>query len=417
MKIMYLTWGETPRSYGVFGSQVIGQFVETKRQLPEHDFLLVSAVPLINSGLVRERLSYLKELKKVKEALGDIAFLWIPILSTQNFIYTSKWFFKWIFFGALGTLRATIQKFNPDIIHCRSYLAAWAALYVKKKFDLSYKIVFDARGLYPEELALKKGYSDKDSTYLFLKEVEILLLGECDTTVAVSDTMADHFNKLEAKSVETIYLSASFNKLSLIESPNKNNLRPLNFCYVGALSEGTWHQPSSLFDLFSRLKELFPDSTLTIVTKSDHEVIRKIFASFLSGDVRIGSSNSLEELKGYLGAADFGLMSYFVPSSSREMMLADMVMAVKTAEYLCAGLPMIVNQYCGGASRVVEKYGLGLTYDPKNLKSLSSEKIWALHRKKIDASNISEQAKSLFDYESNAIKYANLYRKLSPSNN
>ena len=41
MKVIYLTWGETPRSYGVFGSQVIRQFVETSKLLPEHKFYMI----------------------------------------------------------------------------------------------------------------------------------------------------------------------------------------------------------------------------------------------------------------------------------------------------------------------------------------------------------------------------------------
>ena len=35
MKVVYLTWGETPRNYGVFGSQAIRQFIETQKLLPK----------------------------------------------------------------------------------------------------------------------------------------------------------------------------------------------------------------------------------------------------------------------------------------------------------------------------------------------------------------------------------------------
>jgi hypothetical protein len=54
MKVVYLTWVETHRSYGVFGSQVIGQFVETQKLSPNDEFHFISAVPIIHSGLLRE---------------------------------------------------------------------------------------------------------------------------------------------------------------------------------------------------------------------------------------------------------------------------------------------------------------------------------------------------------------------------
>lgn len=409
MKIMYLTWGETPRSHGVFASQAIRQFVATKKQLPDDEFLFVSAVPLIHSGLIREKLSYFKELSKIRKLLGNINFEWLPIFSSQNFIYTSRWFFNWIFLGAFGPLKNIISRFEPDIVHCRSYLATWAAIKVRKKYRLNYRVVFDARGLHPEELSLKKSFSDRDPSYLFLKKIEKILLEESDVTIAVSDTMSDHFKYLNARNVETVYLSASFEKLSISYEKSASASGPINFCYVGALSESTWHQPSSLFKLFSRLKELFPSSVLTIVTKSNHDPIRKTFSSFSSNDVRIGSASSIGELKEHLNDADFGLMSYFEPETDREKMLADMVMAVKTAEYLCAGLPMIVNSYCGGAAGLIKKHGLGLAYDPDNLSKLTAEEILLFDRNHRDASKIAELARQLFDYESNAKKYADIY--------
>jgi hypothetical protein len=71
MKVAYLTWGETPCIYGVFGSQVIRQFDETKKLLPNSEFHFISAVTIIHSGLLREKWRYFSELSMVKKNLSN----------------------------------------------------------------------------------------------------------------------------------------------------------------------------------------------------------------------------------------------------------------------------------------------------------------------------------------------------------
>jgi glycosyltransferase involved in cell wall biosynthesis len=413
MKIMYLTWGETPRSYGVFGSQVIGQFVETMALLPSSQSLFVSGVPLIHSGLVREKIQYANELKRVKTKLEPTHFEWVTALMTQNVIIPSRHTFDWIYAGAWNQLRALLERFEPDTVHCRSYHAAWAALQARRRFGGRYRIVFDARGLFPEEVALKRCYPDQSPDYLYLKGVERVLLDKCDVTVAVSDTMEAHFRALGARQVELIYLSASYLRLhasrELMDKPTKR----LEFCYVGALSEGTWHKPSSLARLFARLKADFTDAKLTIVSTSSHSAIRTHFAQWSEADVEITSTKTDEELKSYLVRADLGLMSYFEPSTPREVILADMVMAVKIAEYLCAGLPIIVNRYCGGAAHVISQHALGVVYDPDQLATLDVSRIRQLMEEPGARDRISRTACKLFDYSVHARQYADLYRRLA----
>lgn len=410
---MYLTWGETPRSYGVFGSQVIGQFVKTKKLLPEAEFLFVSGVPVVHSGLFREKMGYFKELNKVRAGLDGIRLIWIPILITQNFVLPSRRTFKWLFFGAIGRLQRTIKAFQPQVVHCRSYGAAWAALQVRKAGGYNFRIVFDARGLMPEEVALKRNYSVDSIDYLFLKQIEATLLNECDLTVAVSDTMGEHCKALGARDLEVVYLSANFEKLCTLERINRPADRRLQFCYVGALAESTWHRPSALSSLFARLKELFPDSKLLILSTSDHKTIMSHFQDWDPCDITIRKSYSVDTLARYLQSADFGLMSYFCPTSPRELGLADMVLAVKVAEYLCAGLPVILNKYCGGAANIVERYGLGVVYDPERLDLLNADKIRQLASDTNARARISTTARDLFDYSVHAQQYAEIYRRFA----
>jgi glycosyltransferase involved in cell wall biosynthesis len=410
---MYLTWGETPRSYGVFGSQVIGQFVQTKKLLPEAEFMFVSGVPVVHSGLVREKLGYFDELKKVKDHLGEIYFHWVPIWITQNFVTPSRRTFKWLFFGACGRLKHIIKEFKPQIVHCRSYGAAWVALQVRKASGCHYRIIFDARGLMPEEVAFKRDYSEDSADYIYLKQIESILLNECDLTVAVSDTMGKHYKALGARDLEVVYLSANYDKLNAGKKNIKPTGGPLKFCYVGALTEFTWHRPAELSKLFNRLKKVFPDSKLVIISTSNHESIMSHFSDWDECDITIDKSYTVDTLASHLQNADFGLMSYFCPTSPRELKLADMVMAVKVAEYLCAGLPVILNKYCGGAADVVERHDMGVVYDPNHLESLDTDKIRRLANDGKARERISAAAEFLFDYQVHAQQYVDIYRRFA----
>lgn len=410
MKIMYLTWGETPRSYGVFGSQVIGQFVETARLCSDGEFHFVSAVPLIHSGLVREKLGYISELKLVRKKLGNIRFHWIPIYTTQNFVYPNRKTFRTMHGVSHIHLLRKLRVIQPDIVHCRSYHAAWAALEVRKKYKLQYKIIFDGRGLWPEEVSLKKGWSNCSKDFIYLKNIELNLLSQCDMSISVSDTMHAHYNKLGAKDDRVVYLGADTSKLS-IDITGRGADEPVRFCYVGALSEDTWHRPKALSELYSRLRELFSETRLTIVTTSDHGKIQEIFNAFPEGEIIITSVRNQIELKRIFQEQDIGLMAYFIPSCDKEVTLGKMVLAVKTVEYLAAGLPVVCNEYCGGAAELIEKNQLGVTYNPYDLERIKTENFEglfsiAIHQKCRDFSV------NNFDYKINAVKYLDAYHGL-----
>lgn len=409
MNIVYLTWGETPRSHGVYGSQVIKQFKETVSRASGCRSYFIAAVPLIHSGLTREKLSYFEELKKVKQTLGDIAFKWIPVFCTQNFVDSSRFSFNLMHGLSHLLLGRYIKHLDVNIVHCRSYHAAWAALKIRERYSLNYKVIFDARGIWPEEISLKKGYSVGDKNYLFLKKIERYILSNCDVTVAVSDTMAEHFEALGTKKVETIYLSSkSLNLGAGVVRKHIDSAFP-TFCYVGALASNTWHRPEELKKLFDKILSIKPNSVLVIVTTSNYQNIYQCFNHH--PNVTITSVKNAEELHQIFAKVDFGLMSYFTPETPIEHMLSKMVMAVKVAEYLCYGLPVIVNKYCGGASKVIEVNKFGITYDPNYFGNISSESLDSYlnnYKPSIQAS----KAAMLFSYETNAAKYLNLYQTI-----
>lgn len=410
MKVVYLTWGETPRSYGIFGSQVLGQFAETKKYARDDEFYFISGLPLVHSGLVRERLAYKEEIQKVKKRLGDISFSIIPIFAPQNFVNSSKVYFPFMHYFSNGLLAKKLKEINPDIVHCRSYHATYAAIKAKQKQNLSYKIIFDGRGLWPEEMAMKANFSQHDENYRFLKEIEKNLLEKSDRVVAVSDTMKQHYEAIVPSRIDLVYLSSAFEKID--EKTNKSK-DMITFCYLGALSNDTWHTIQDLKNLYFKIREKSSISTkLLVITTSDHNAIKDEFKDLSESELELTSTKTNSELMEKLKNVDFGLLPYRSEIENYfQEVIGYTMLGTKTVEFIAAGIPVIVNQACGGAAVLIDKFGAGITYNPNTFEEITEENL----QKYINDGRSAERsllAKELFDYQTNAAKYYEIYKSL-----
>ncbi|WP_100076846.1 glycosyltransferase family 4 protein [Chryseobacterium camelliae] len=409
MKICYLTWGETPRSYGVFGSQVLGQFVANTNEIKDGSFYFISGVPIIHSGHIREKGAYKEQVEKVKQILGTIKFIKTPIFALQPVVYMHRFLFKFLFYGAESYLLKHLRSLKPNIVHCRGYGATYLALKIKKKYHFDYKVIFDARGLFPEEYAFKNKYIRPNKNYLFLKEMEKQLLSEADVTIVVSDTMAESYEKIGVKLIEKIYLSVDTENLA----PSLKTLKDeIIYCYLGALTQTTWHTTSDLLKLYTELRKITPNCKLKIITTSSHDAIKEVFKKIPSNEIILTSTKNTIELKAELSDVNFGLLPYRRSSSCFEDAVGYSILGTKTVEFTAMGIPVIVNEECGGASVLTKKYDLGFTYNPKTFKELTFDNInrYINDGKEMRRSGI---AKDLFDYKKNAERYKELYQRLA----
>src|SRR5690606_17417259 len=107
--------------------------------------------------------------------------------------------------------------------------------------------------------------------------------------------------------------SVSTSRLKPKENKPKEN-KPkevLKFCYIGALTNSTWHTIEELKRLYIKLKECSPiDTQLLIITTSDHTSIRKVFNSIDESEIVLTSTKTIEELNSKMEDVDFGLLPY-----------------------------------------------------------------------------------------------------------
>lgn len=276
---------------------------------------------------------------------------------------------------------------------------------------MKYKVVFDARGLWPEEMSIKKKYSNKNKHYLFLKKIEQQLLNNSDVIITVSKTMRDHYKKITLSRIENIYLSAPLSK-------NKKKTRkkgsPTTLIYVGALSNNTWHKPKDLANLYDAFKSCWNKSKLIIVTTSNHKKIKLEFSRFSDAEIIYKSTKNQADLSELLSMADFSCISYFIPKSKLDLIIANTGYGVKAVEYFGSGLPILSNKYIGEAAYFIKKYNLGISYDPETFKEINKKNLKSLMGDEVFDKAV-KVAEANFSYEVNAMKYSTLYQSLKIS--
>jgi glycosyltransferase involved in cell wall biosynthesis len=148
------------------------------------------------------------------------------------------------------------------------------------------------------------------------------------------------------------------------------------------------------------------------VTTSNHDALYNAFQDFSPSEINITSTKTVNELKKTLAQAHFACLPYFSPKNQREQLISETMLAVKTVEYLSAGLPVLCNKYCGGASAIIDNNAVGISYDPDTQAEINQGNMLGLLNKETKERAIA-LAERLFDYKENAKRYAKLYQQLT----
>jgi glycosyltransferase involved in cell wall biosynthesis len=414
MRILFVTWGEVPRMSSVYNGQVVNVIRELKKLNPSFEIKLLAGVPFLHSGMFREKLAYKDQVKKISDAIGAENFIWRSIFVPPVGVSPKRWQLPFFVAFQMRALRRLISNFKPDVLHCRSYVATWVAHKVRNEMGLDFKIVFDARSFMPDECIVTGRWTLNSPDHRFWIETERRLLAKSDVTIAVSGTMKAHFETISVKRCEIIYLNVDC--VDVPETPNltykPNNPKILAYC--GYLGSGGWHDDAELWRLFRSVRIHIPNARLVLITKSSRRnletILNKPENSDIKDHIQITSAESPADCLTILRTCDIGLLSYRNPVNTQEIKLAHSVFATKTAEYLVAGLPIIVNKYCGGAKDFVMKNDCGVFYDPEI--GVTSQDVVKLEKFGHDRDRIRILAIKEFAAHNNATKITNIYREI-----
>jgi glycosyltransferase involved in cell wall biosynthesis len=287
---------------------------------------------------------------------------WVPLTFTTTPPLLSK------FYDAVRMKRKAValqRKEGFDMVHCRSYLAADAGLYLKKRFGL--KFFFDMRGFWADEK--KDGTWDVTNplfrrVYTYYKAKEAEYIAKADYIISLTEAGKKEMSTWPSfrKNIplSVIPCCADMHHFSLTDAETKKTSREslnirngeLVLSYLGSV--GTWYMLDEMLLFFGEVKKKYPDAKFLFITHTPRQVIdQRIIELKLNEKDFIIRQASRKEVPGLMKASDINI-SFIKPVYSKISSSP-----TKLGEVLSMGIPVIVNRGIGDVEETVNNADAG----------------------------------------------------------
>jgi glycosyltransferase involved in cell wall biosynthesis len=291
-----------------------------------------------------------EEHARLRASLASDDIRWIALARSPSHALSRK-----MWEAGRGLARAMIATLTrrPDIVHARSYLPAAVADVVATLAPRA-RMVFDCRGMIGDEYVDSGHWRSTDTAYRLVKRFERRLFRRADGLVVLTDALLRWLRDralIGARTqTATIPCCVDIERFRF-DGAARARVRAelglgdrLTVAYAGTL--GSWYQDTEMADFVAALRRRRRDIAWLVATHSPIEPLRAIAAraGLDPGDliVRRVTPAAMPET---LAAADLGL-SFIKPCFSKIGSSP-----TKVAEYLAAGLPVIMN---GGIGDVAD---------------------------------------------------------------
>jgi glycosyltransferase involved in cell wall biosynthesis len=286
----------------------------------------------------------------------------LKVVTLSTFIRMFR-YLKPIFF-----LFKEVLRFSPDIIHCRSYPSNLFALITKVFSGSKSKIVFDPRGVYPEETRQIHNWKSSSLNYKLLKYLEVYFLKKSDVIICVSKTLENHYKSLWGQGnflfvppcVEYQRFNFGTDVKRIVRNKYSIPIDSLILLYSGKF-DSPWCMSYECGEIINKIRMSYPKTHLVVLSNSKIEKIRYILlrAGVEEKYLRI-ISPYYEDIPILTNAADIGLIV------REESIINKVAFPIKFLEYLASGLPVIVTKANLFISQIVEKEKIGLIYSAED---------------------------------------------------
>jgi len=273
-------------------------------------------------------------------------------------------------FLAMYLARERLAK-SEVVFHCRGPAATLSAAVARRALGKG-RIIFDVRGAGSYEVIHRAGFAGKDNlpepvaySYNLTLDQERRAVAVADFLFAVSPGLKDYAVYILQASESQIHVVPSCVAGLSFDSEARTTVRrswgvkeaPV-FIYSGRI--GRERAPGHLLRLFRSILDFNPESRLVVFSylnelNSLGELLAN--AKVPPASVRV-ESHSRDEVMHLLGAGDAGVL--FLEDALR---FQDIAAPIKIAEYLSAGLPLVINSAVGRIPDLVRARGLGWIVD------------------------------------------------------
>lgn len=371
--ILYLVWWEGATRNPLIERQVIRLLNKIKGLAPEREVHLLLAGAFAKARL-RDRLRpkdpTAVDLNSLRAVLQGVHLHTreTVIAPRSKFFYAQGPVQRLLALGHRRWLRHFAAEHGIGVVHCRSYPAMWAATqaFPESVGEGDVRLLFDTRGVYPEEGVVTGCFGEDSIAFARWKERERIMCERADAIVNVSTTFTEHILGIAPGTRnETIFTSTDLEAFQGADAPTAK-ADPHRLVYLGGISADGWHTPESLAWLYGQYREAFADHTprLRIITRSPHDALRVDFEERgIPGDeLEFLRTNSLVETVAALRDCRYGALPLRSVRSESEAVLAKTLLGSKSGEYLASGLPILCNHLAGGVARLVGDQHLGVVY-------------------------------------------------------
>mgnify|MGYP005841262341 CR=1 FL=1 len=347
--VLYIVWNE-PIWKGVPFTQAT-EVVCTMQRSRYANVTLLAFQPLIH--LLLERSEFYQAMARLSDAGVRTYVVPTPFAFSRYMLPRS--FLAPLFLCVMVPFSLLAAWRGADILHPRGYIAALAALIVGRV--LRRPFIFDPRSPFPEEHARAGDWSFGSHHFRLWKWAERLLLRTAACAVVTSETFRDDLERVEPNADFEIIPNNSSGCRGggspSVDGRHRLGLRRNDrvIAYVGSI--GKWNDASTYAVFHKAIVER--DSSIRFLYIVPRVCWSRLHRALATLRVPPQSYRLLSvapnEVSSLLSVADVGIQLMAEP---------DPRLGVKIAEYLVAGLPIVVNENARGAAALVRERSVGL---------------------------------------------------------
>lgn len=326
-------------------------------------------------------------------------------------------------FKLIGHAKKLHRQFDFQIVHCRSYIAAFAGIALKKNFGV--KFLFDMRGFYADERVdgdlWPQGNPVYKMVYRYFKRREKQFFNQADYTISLTYKGRDIIHGFEGFAkipIEVIPCCADISlfdyhrtdsaKQDVLRKELQLDIQHYTLCYLGSL--GTWYMPDEMMLFFGLLLQKKPEARFLFITRDDPSSIYDLADTYKvpHDTIRIRPAHREEVplLISLCRASLFFIKPVFSKSASSP---------TKLAELLGMGVPVVCNAGVGDIDRFVPEYRLGILIEKTDEAGFRQAINHIDDLDAIDREHLRSVADELFSLERGVERYVKVYNQLSAS--
>ena len=303
-----------------------------------------------------------------------------------------------LLFGLLKTLYLTIRK-DISTIHARSFIPSVIGLISKFLLFRKIYLIYDCRGIIIEEEKSKNNWKENCKKIEILKMIEKQLIIKSDSIVVVSEYFKEYILKnylVDSKNITVIPNRTKINYyINNYEKENK-----LKVIYSGSCA--FWQKIDLVLNLFKEIKMFDDDIECTILTYKVNTVKELVQQYRLSGKIRVASVES-DSVFYELSKHNVGLLL------RDDNIINNVSSPLKFAEYLQAGLPLLISKGIGDTETIIDKYKIGIITNNNDIYKDFLLLKQLIEEDKSIYQRCSFVAKKYFDIEQSFNQYKNIY--------